>query len=188
VPRGGEGPDAIPGVDKVRASVRLGATIMRNSAGRLGRLTVGSVLLVILVLCGGCQTATKPLFVVSGSGWRVEEGQALWRPRRGMPELGGELVRASDGQGRCLIQFAKTPMSLVSAQTTSNRWLIQFPPRGWAFGGRGRGPTRFTWLYLERALTGEELPGQLRFERKEGGGWRLENTGTGESVEGFLGP
>ena len=127
-------------------------------------------------------------FIASGAGWHVQEGQALWRPRRGFPELGGDLVFASDGEGRCLIQFAKTPMSLVCVQTTRARWLIQFPPRGWSFTGRRRPPTRFAWLYLPAALAGEPLPASMRFERKAEGGWRLENTRSGETVEGFLAP
>jgi hypothetical protein len=87
-----------------------------------------------------------------------------------------------------MIQFAKTPMTLVCVQTTHTQWLIQFPPKDWSFAGHGRGPTRFVWLYLERALAGEELPGVLRFERTARGGWRLSNTRSGETVEGFLTP
>ena len=57
---------------------------------------LGSVLLAILMACGGCHTATTSLFTASGPGWRVQQGQAIWRPRRGFPELGGDLVMASD--------------------------------------------------------------------------------------------
>ena len=105
-----------------------------------------------------------------------------------MPEIAGDLVFARDQEGRRLLQFDKTPMSMMSAQTTSNRWLIQFPPRQMSFSGHGPGPTRFLWLYLPAALAGEKLPSTLHFERKPEGGWRLENTRTGESLEGFLAP
>ena len=47
---------------------------------------------------------------------------------------------------------------------------------------------RFSWLYLPAALTGNPLPSQLHFERKADGGWRLENSSTGETLEGFLSP
>jgi hypothetical protein len=161
---------------------------MRIPAGQSGRLILGSVLLAVLLLCGGCHTATKSLFVASGPEWQVKEGQALWRPRRGFPELGGDLVFASDAQGRYFLQFAKTPMSLVSAQTTRTQWLIEFPPRGWSFSGHGKPPKRFAWLYLPAALAGEPLPKPMRFDHKPDGGWRLENTRSGETVEGFLGP
>jgi len=161
---------------------------MPISAGRSGRPSLGSVLLAVLLLCGGCRTATKSLFVASGADWHVQEGQALWRPRRGFPELAGDIVFATDSQGRCFLQFAKTPMSLVLGQTTRTQWLIQFPPRGWSFSGHGKPPTRFAWLYLPAALAGESLPKPMRLEHKLDGGWRLENTRSGETVEGFLGP
>jgi hypothetical protein len=156
--------------------------------GRLFRPVLWLALLTIAMFSSGCQTATRSLFTATGPGWHVQEGQALWRPGREYPELGGDLVLASDENGRCLIQFAKTPMTLVSVQTTRTNWLIQFPPRRMGFSGRGPGPTRFAWLYLHTALAGEPLPPPLRFERKPDGGWRLENTRSGETLEGFLAP
>ena len=138
--------------------------------------------------CGGCQTATKSLFTVSGDGWHVQQGQALWRPGRQFPELGGELVVASHANGSCAIEFAKSPLPLVLAQTTRTNWLVEFPPRRMSFDGRWPPPTRFAWLYLPAALAGDLLPSSFRFQRKPDGGWRLENTRSGETVEGFLGP
>jgi hypothetical protein len=147
-----------------------------------------SALLAGLMFFCGCQTTHKNLFAAAGPGWHVQQGQALWRPERGLPEFGGDLVLASDADGRCLIQFDKTPMAIVSAQTTSSNWLIRFPQRQMGFSGRGPGPTRFGWLYLHAALAGEPLPEAFHFERKADGGWRLENSHTGESLEGFLSP
>lgn len=145
--------------------------------------------LSVLVLLAGCRTACEtPLFTATGPGWRVQEGQALWRPGREFPELGGELVVASHEDGCCSIEFAKTPLPLVLAQTTHTNWLIEFPPRRMSFAGRHRPPSRFAWLYLSAALSGEPLPSGFRFRWKPDGGWRLENTRSGETVEGFLGP
>jgi hypothetical protein len=126
--------------------------------------------------------------MASGPGWHIQQGQALWRPERGLPEFGGDLVLASDADGRSLIQFDKTPLSLVFVQTTPTHWLIRFPQRQMSFSGDGPGPTRFAWLYLHAALAGEPLPLPLQFERKPQGGWRLENTRTGEILEGYLSP
>ena len=145
-------------------------------------------LLVSLLCLGGCQTATQSLFTATGPGWRVQQGQALWRPLRGLPEFGGDLVLASDKAGRHLIQFDKTPIAILSAQPTSNRWWINFPQRSQSFSGSGRGSTRFGWLYLTPALEGQTLPKNFHFERKPDGGWRLENSRTGETLEGFLSP
>ena len=146
-------------------------------------------LLTIPMFSVGCRTASEaPLFKAAGPGWHVQEGQALLRPGRQFPELGGELVVASHEDGRCIIQFAKTPLPLVLAQTTRTNWRIEFPPRRMSFGGHQPPPARFAWLYLSAALCGDSLPATLRFQRKPDGGWRLENTRSGETVEGFLGP
>ena len=150
------------------------------------RLGHGSVLLAGLMLLCGCQTAS--LFTTTGPDWHVQQGQALWRPQRGLPEFGGDLVLARDDAGRCLIQFDKTPMAILSAQTTTNRWLIRFPQRNYSFSGHAPAPTRFSWLYLPAALAGKPLPKNLHFQQKPDGGWRLENSRTGETVEGFLSP
>jgi hypothetical protein len=172
-------------VDNLLASERIQST-MRIAVGLSRLLVSGSAMLAMLMSCGGCHTAGRTLFAASGPGWRVQQGQALWRPRSGMPELGGDLVFATDAAGRAVIQFAKTPMALVSAQTTSNRWLIDFPPRNLGFSGRGGPPARFAWLSLPAGLAGKALVPPLRFERKPDGGWRLENTRSGEAIEGFL--
>ena len=161
---------------------------MRSFESHLSRPFLWSVSLAVLVLACGCQTTTQSLFTASGPGWRVQQGQALWRPERGLPEFGGDLVLVSDADGRSLIQFDKTPLSMVFAQTTPDRWLIRFPQRQMSFSGHGPGPTRFAWLYLPAALDGKPLPSPFRFERRPQGGWRLENTRTGETLEGFLSP
>jgi hypothetical protein len=161
---------------------------MRMPDGHSCRASLGSALLAILLLCAGCQTATKSLFTASGPGWRVQEGQALWCPGRDLPEIGGDLVLAMHEDGRCLVQFDKTPLSLVSVQTIRTEWLIRFPPRRMGFSGRGPGPTRFAWLYLHTALAGEPLPPPLQFERKPDGSWRLANPRTGETLEGKFFP
>ena len=148
----------------------------------------GPLLLAILVLSTGCQTSKKPLFTVSGPGWCVQEGQALWRPRTQMPELGGDLVVASHEDGRCVIQFSKTPLPLVMAQTSRTNWFIQFPPQKMSFAGSGAPPARFVWLHLSAAFSGKPLPAHLAFQRKPERAWRLENSRSGETLEGFLAP
>jgi hypothetical protein len=147
-----------------------------------------SVALVILTFSAGCRTATTSLFMVSGPGWHIQEGQALWRPQRGLPEFGGDLMLARHTDGRCLIQFDKTPLTILMAQTTPTNWLFRIPQRQMGFKGHGPGPTRFSWLYLPTALAGRQLPSFLRFERKPDDSWRLQNLRTGETLEGFLSP
>jgi hypothetical protein len=130
----------------------------------------------------------QSLFTVTGPGWHMQQGQALWRPKQGYPEIAGDLIMDTDNASRCLILFDKSPMSLVSVQTTPNEWLVQFPQGHMGFSGHGRKPTRLVWTYLQAAIAGQPLPAPLHFERKPDGGWRLENPKTGESLEGFLPP
>ncbi len=146
------------------------------------------VVLTVTMLSVGCRTASEaPLFTATGPDWRVEEGQVIWRPGRKSPELGGELMVAHHPDGRWVVQFAKTPLPLVLGQTTHTNWLISFPGQRRSLTGDWPPPSRFAWLYLPAALAGESLPPALRFQRKPDGGWRLENTRSGETVEGFLG-
>jgi hypothetical protein len=150
---------------------------------------VGLSLLAGSFLSTGCRTAANDsLFTASGPGWRVQQGQALWRPGRNYPELGGEVVVASHPDGRCSVEFVKTPIPLVLAQTSSTNWLVEFPPRQMSFAGKGNPPPRFLWLCLGAALAGESLPDDLHFSRKPDGGWKLENTKSGETLEGYLEP
>ena len=160
----------------------------RHSALRTPHSALCLILLATLLFLPGCQSPVKSLFEATGPNWHVQQGQALWRPKTGLPEFGGDLVLASDDAGRHLIQFDKTPMAILSAQITSNRWLIKFPAQNLSFSGFGQGSTRFGWLYLPEALDGKPLPKNFKFERKPDGGWRLENSRTGETVEGFLSP
>lgn len=146
-------------------------------------------LAAFVLLGGGCMTSPdKTLFAATGPGWTVRQGQAIWRPGWKYPELAGEIVLAQNSDGRSSLQFTKTLLPVVLAQTTKTNWLIQFPPQQIGFTGRGQPPQRFTWLYLSAGLTGEKLPENFQFTRSPDNGWRLENRRTGEFIEGFLSP
>ncbi|HZL43351.1 MAG TPA: hypothetical protein VFD66_08725, partial [Verrucomicrobiae bacterium] len=69
---------------------------MQSFEGYLPRPFLWSALLASLMFLNGCQTATQSLFTATGPDWRVQQGQALWRPQRGLPEFGGDLVLARD--------------------------------------------------------------------------------------------
>ena len=147
------------------------------------------VALLTLAFAGGCLIPPdKTLFTTTGPGWTVRQGQAIWRPGRQYPELAGEIVLAQNSNGCTSVQFTKTLLPVTLAQSTQTNWLIQFFPQRLGFGGRGRPPSRFIWLQLPAALAGQGLPAKLSFTRQADNGWRLENEGTGEFVEGFLSP
>jgi hypothetical protein len=148
-----------------------------------------SLFLPVWLFSFGCATQEpQTLFTVSGPGWHVEQGQGLWTPQHGAPQFGGDIVLATDGNGRSLVQFDKTPLTIVTVQVAPGQWMIHFPQFGGFWKGHGRAPTRTVWPYLADALAGKKLPKPLHFEQKPDGNWQLENTKTGEILEGFLSP
>jgi len=171
----------------ITASTSLGGVVAARPLPPTAFRFPFSAFLLCLIFCG-CQTSRQSLFTANGPGWHVQQGQALWRPKSGLPEFGGDLVLARDDTGRCLIQFDKTPVAILFAEVTSNRWLIRFPQRDLGFSGHGAGWTRFGCLYLPRALAGQPLPKAFHFEQKADGSWSLENTRSGEKLEGYLAP
>jgi len=121
---------------------------------------------------------------LTAPGWTVAKGQAVWQVAPG-EELAGELLIATRPDGAAFVQFIKTPFPLVLAQVTTNQWEIQFPARHKRYSGRGKPPARLLWLNLPQAVTGKPLPKPWHW-REEPNGWRLENSATGESLEGYF--
>ncbi len=143
-----------------------------------------------LMFFSGCATNTpETFFTVTGPDWHVRQGQALWTPKKDTSQFGGDLVLATDNDGRSFVQFDKMPLSLVTVQLTTNQWMIRFPQFNNSFyKGHKPAPTRAVFLYLPDAIAGKPLPKPLSFEQKADGGWKLANPKTGEIVEGFLSP
>ncbi|MBI2924196.1 MAG: hypothetical protein HYY24_00645 [Verrucomicrobia bacterium] len=125
---------------------------------------------------------------LSEPGWSVRQGQAVWRPRQDAPELAGELLVAAHPDGRSFVQFTKTPLPFVTAQTTATNWQIHFAPRNRTLRGHGRPPARFLWLHLARCLSGAPPPRGWSGGHRAGNAWRFENASTGEALEGYLTP
>jgi hypothetical protein len=144
--------------------------------------------LLLFSVAGCCTSRQMQPVNLSEPGWRVREGQGLWQPSAHRPEVAGELLVALHADGRCFLQFAKTPYPVVSAQTGPEHWQIEFPPQKMAFAGGGLPPGRFGWLHLCRALAGEKLPREWSFQASPEGNWRLENARTGETLKGYLTP
>jgi hypothetical protein len=104
------------------------------------------------------------------------------------PALAGEILLALNTDGRCFLEFSKTPFPLVRAECGDSRWEIEFPPQDLYYAGGGLPPARLAWLHVCRGLAGREAAPPWRFERRADGSWRLENTRSKETVEGFLQP
>jgi hypothetical protein len=138
-----------------------------------------------LMLCAGCHTA-RPLPPVdfSAPGWRVQQGQAVWKPSSSRPEIAGDLLLATNGNGNFFLQFSKTPFPLATAQVAGDQWKIEFGADKYSWHGQGAPPDRFGWLQLPRVLLGKDANGDWQFTGGGTNSWRLQNSRTGESLEG----
>ncbi len=136
-----------------------------------------------LLLCVSCRTATPlPPADFSAPGWRLRQGQAVWKPSKNRPELAGDLLLAANANGDYVIQFSKTPFTLASAQVADGRWQIALGRHSWS--GRGAPPARFVWFQLRSALAGRRTDAPWQWTRGPDNSWRLENAGAGEFLEG----
>ena len=155
------------------------ASSMKHLALRFANLglTVG--------FCIGCRSIPRlPPADFSAPGWKVQQGQAVWKPTKARPELAGELLFVTNTDGNCFVQFTKTPFPLATAQVVGDRWQIEFGAGEHSWGGRGQPPARFVWFQLPRALAGQNLNRNWKFGSCTNDVWRLENLRTGETLEG----
>ncbi|HEY2953484.1 MAG TPA: hypothetical protein VGK40_12920 [Verrucomicrobiae bacterium] len=146
-----------------------------------------AVLLAALGAMAACRSV--PLLPPSNfaePGWTIRQGQTVWRTGQDAPELAGELLVATHRDGRSLVQFTKTPLPFVVAQTTTNSWQVDFVAKNKTYSGRGAPPVRVIWLHLARSLDGNPPPKPFVFEKIPEAGWKLENRATGEMISGYL--
>ena len=143
----------------------------------------------MLVFCPGCHTANPLLSAdFSAPGWRVQPGQAVWKPSPNRSELTGDLLLATNANGSFFVQFSKMPFPVVTAQISGDQWQIEFGADKYSWHGHGAPPQRFGWFQLPRALAGESLARNWHFETVTTNSWRLENPRTGEILEGEFFP
>jgi hypothetical protein len=144
---------------------------------------------LMLNLCAGCRTANPlPPADLSAPGWRVQQGQAVWKPSSSRPELAGDLLLATNVNGNFFVQFAKIPFPLVTAQVSGDQWQIEFGADKHSWHGRGTPPNYFGWFQLPRALLDPSLGDNWKFTHNETNSWRLQNSRTGETLEGEFFP
>ena len=135
-----------------------------------------------LIFGVGCATA-PPLEPVdlSAPGWRLREGQALWKRSEDAPELAGEVVLATHARGS-FIRFSKT-LPIVTARWEGDRWEAEFPPQDKRYSGRGSPPKRISWFNLLAGMEGRELPEDWVFTKGADGSALLVNRKSGERLE-----
>ncbi len=150
---------------------------------------LGRVLCVVLLAVSGvsCRSLPPlPAVNLTEPGWKLHQGQALWRSKKDAPEIAGEILFAQGEDGQTLLQMTKTPLPFVTVQTSGAGWQIEFVPQQRRFSGQGTPTARLLWVHLARALNGTKPPPALRFEQTEAHGFTLENLATGEMISGFL--
>jgi hypothetical protein len=153
------------------------------------RLFSRLMLVIFMLGLAGCQTIpTLPAVNLGESGWNIRQGQAIWRNKKDAPEIAGELLVAVNPDGRSFVQFTKTPLPFVVAQTTSNSWQIHFVPVNKTYSAHGHAPAQLPWLHLTECLAGKPPPKKWRWEQPDAGSFRLQNPSTGEMIEGYLNP
>jgi hypothetical protein len=144
---------------------------------------------LLLAIFTGCRTAPPlPPADFSAPGWRVQQGQAVWKPSSDRSELAGDLLLATNADGNFFIQFSKMPFPLVTAQISGDQWQIEFGADKDTWHGSGAPPERFAWFQLPRALLGANPGDNWKFSSVENNSWQLENPRTGEILEGEFSP
>jgi hypothetical protein len=143
---------------------------------------------LLVLACTGCSlTPLAPVNLQEGR-WKVREGQAVWKRNKDAPEIAGDVLLATREDGSTFVQFTKTPFPMIIAQTTTNRWQIQIPMQNKRYSGPGSPPKRLIWAYLPRLLAGTAPPKGWLWNPLPDNRWRLENSRTGEILEGYLSP
>lgn len=156
-----------------------------RNANRCLRVALLAPLLLVAGLLG-CRTAPPfPKADLAQPGWTVHQGQAIWRAKRSAPEIAGEILLATNADGRTFVQFSKTPFPFVIAQTTTNAWQIESPTQGRRYSGYGNPPARVIWFQLPRACSDSTLANNWAWHESVSG-WHLEQRNTGERLEGYF--
>lgn len=159
---------------------------IRSGRDNIFLTVVGLGLLGGLLL--GCQTAPPlPPADLQAPGWEVRHGQALWSPRRDAEGIAGEILIAIQKDNRTLVQFSKTPFTIIAAGVGPNSWELEVPTQGKHYSHRGTPPDRVIWFQMLRAIAAEDLPRPWSWTSPDSdGSWRLENKSSGESLEGYF--
>ena len=158
-------------------------TPLRNFTFRLGcRWSV-----LLLLVLSACRTVPPlPKLDLTRPGWTMLRGQAVWCPRQGNPGVAGEIMLATNLDGTTFVQFTKSPLPLAVAQETATGWQVEFPLQHLRYTGRGTPPARLVWFILPAAYSGVPVPSPWIWQRLDGDSWHLQNSRSGESLEGFF--
>lgn len=145
--------------------------------------------MILLVGAAGCGTPVPlPPVNLKEPGWTVRRGEAVWRRERGGEGIAGEFLSATRPDGRAFVELSKDAFPLAIGQTAPQAWTIEFPLQNRHFSGHGQAPSRFIILQFPQVLAGLPPPRGISWQPQKGGGWRLENRSSGESLDIYLDP
>lgn len=149
------------------------------------RLRSALALGLLGLLLTGCRTRPLPAWDLNAPGWTVTEYGALWCPRRGAPELAGELMMARRDDGSQLVQFSKQGIPMVVARIDSGGWEIRSPMDSKVHSGPGTPPRGVLWFLIGPAANSTPLPPPWHKAAGTHGpeSWQLSNPSTGEWLE-----
>lgn len=137
----------------------------------------------VLLCLTGCMGPHLSPIDLREPGWLVTESQVVWRPRRDAPELVGELMVATNPDGRRLVQLSKQSLPLITAQESVQGWNLSSTLRRGRFGGPLPATDRVPWFQFSTLPPTPPASFRWNLERHTNGWWRLSNLKTGERVE-----
>ena len=150
-------------------------------------LASGAAIFLCAFLLSGCRTVPNlPPADLSQPGWKARQGQGVWKAGPDAPEIAGELLLAIHPQRGTVLQFLKTPFPIVVAQSSTEGWKITSGGR--EFSGGGSPPARISWFQLAAAIQSRRLSDEWTFTKSDEQTFRLENSRTGEFIDGYFAP
>ena len=149
------------------------------------RILARAATLAVFFALTACRTPPIPKANLSEPGWKIFQGQAVWKSNRDAPEISGEILLAEKSDGENFVQFTKTPFPFAIAQSTTNAWRLEIPMQNKSYAAPGRTPSRVIWFQLARAVAGQPLKKPWTWRESEDD-WRLENSATGQSLAGYF--
>jgi len=134
------------------------------------------------MVLSSCSTGVSlPEVDLSAPGWTVWNGQALWKAEAERPAIAGEIVLARHDNGDVLINFAKPPVPIFTAQLSGVNWKIDFIYSQNTHSGTDGAPSRFVWFQIPSLLQSAVVPEgwQVQVAKPV---WELLDPNSGEHI------
>ena len=132
-----------------------------------------------------CRTsAPASQMSTSGRDWSVSQGQLLWQANRRQQPIAADFLLATNRSGNFTLTLSKNPFPLASAGYLAGHWWIHYGTSRFSRHGFGHPPARFDLFQITAALEGHPLRPPWVFSRKDRFHWNLQNSATGENIQG----